>query len=88
MQDLKEKTGNNFSEYDEYIEKFISTYSHKENSFEKMREKRIERKIFITDLCILLQECSRRSINWPIIKLGKLIQDGEYYLFDKSLPGE
>ena len=30
----------------------------------------IPKRIQLTDLCILLQEFSRRSMNWPLIKIG------------------
>ena len=40
----------------------------------------------LSEQCILLQEFSRKSLNWPMIKVGRWIQNGNLYFLKSSFP--
>ena len=59
-----------------FLGKYSDCYQVPEEHHERVR---------ISDLCILLQEFSRKSMNWPTIKLGKLKGEGNGYKFESDV---
>lgn len=89
MQDPKILNKNEIDEkYDKFIETFISKYKQQEETTSNNERLADPRLIRISDLTIMLQEFSRRSLNWPILKIGKLIPDGNYYKLENPILDE
>eukprot|EP01091_Cochliopodium_minus_P001710 TRINITY_DN1161_c0_g1_i3.p1 TRINITY_DN1161_c0_g1~~TRINITY_DN1161_c0_g1_i3.p1 ORF type:complete len:625 (+),score=199.12 TRINITY_DN1161_c0_g1_i3:82-1875(+) len=58
------------------LENEISQTENKYNSSDDLSSiDREDESKTITDLCILLQEFSRRSMNWPVINIGKFVHN-------------
>eukprot|EP01091_Cochliopodium_minus_P001713 TRINITY_DN1161_c0_g3_i1.p1 TRINITY_DN1161_c0_g3~~TRINITY_DN1161_c0_g3_i1.p1 ORF type:complete len:545 (+),score=157.89 TRINITY_DN1161_c0_g3_i1:120-1754(+) len=62
----------------EVISQFLHRYKL---DIGKIEQVKIDDRPAITDLCILLQEFSRRSMNWPLIKIGKLVSKNTHYIY-------
>eukprot|EP01091_Cochliopodium_minus_P016194 TRINITY_DN598_c0_g1_i1.p1 TRINITY_DN598_c0_g1~~TRINITY_DN598_c0_g1_i1.p1 ORF type:complete len:532 (+),score=139.14 TRINITY_DN598_c0_g1_i1:79-1674(+) len=74
-----------------FVENFLKLYCGKPKvNYRLSRKKRgpndqhIER-VKIADMCILVQEFSRKCMNWPIQRLGKFVNDGNVFNFQSSL---